>query len=303
MPQDASFIFNNNQPVVNQNFQQTDQVSSTLGSASTPAINLPNPASSPLPSQGSTAINPNPAGLTNTKPQTLPDISSFTNTANSPDLTLSPTDNAVDLQNPAPLNPLPDANEPVTVNNSLAAPVGSASQPTVATPVDTPNPDFRAMAENIVTNTQIELQSPINTIPTVLNSSPIFSPTPAPNLTIPTDSNLQSTNQNTNTNSDTSTTPVKLPDPMLQSDPFIQEIHDQDVKVERDALEVLIASNRIDPELKEHLKIELLKFKDLENDITPIGQDINSIAAEVMAPEPATPVVNPIQAIPPQPPM
>jgi len=166
-----------------------------------------------------------------------------------------------------------------------------------------PNPDFRAMAENIVTNPQAELQNPVNTMPTVLNSNPVSSPASASNQAIPTDTDLQSINQSIDTNPSISTAPNKLSDPMLKSDPFIQEIHDQDVKVERDALEVLIASNRIDPELKEHLKIELLKFKDLENDITPIGQDINSIAAEVMAPEPATPVVNPIQAIPPQPPM
>jgi len=360
MPQDGTFVFNSKQGAVSQQPAAAPvpmplDPKAQMASQSSPTVNTSDPGVNPFPddptqalpnisSYSTHSLNPQ-ASAKNVAVQSVNDTS-FIPAAPAP--APAPTIAPIPVNGDLNLGTLPISQTPVPVP---AAPVTESTQSEVA------QPDFRALAEEIVVENNapsispaapaavispvsaaipvvtgddtLQSESPEIQLPqtqasevsmaSVPNPIDIIPPEPlppAPKPIIapdPTALNNSVKPQNpipTPPMSNSAPTPAvavtvpsTLPEPQLESDPFIQEVHEQDVKVEQEALETLIASNRIDPEIKEHLKIELLKYKDMESDIAPLGQDINTLAAEVMAPEPATPITNPVQAIPPQPPM
>ncbi len=304
MSQDTAFTFNNNQGATVQDI--------TIPPVTTPVPNTPLP-SAPVGSNQPVissvmAPPPPPQTIMTGTNQGLPSISTFDSFDPSskipvdvPATVVSEPQNTVEPETTV----LPSSNQSMTspvnipILNAVPTVPTTPTQPTSDTNTTaTATPDFRALAEEIVSHTPEppNIQTQDSSIPPEINAlpqTPLASPATTPVVDPPTQTPPP--------------LPSTAPEPQLEADPFIQEVHEQDVKVERDALETLISSSRIDPELKEHLKIELLKFKEIENDTIPLGQDINTIAAEVMAPEASvesqTPNTNPIQTLPPEIPM
>jgi len=294
MSQDNSFVLNNKQPAQTQNIGTQNPAVPVTTASQTSNV----PSSNPLtvtddknyPS--SNRVNNLQSDITS-----LPNISTFsepdTNTTTNLTQTDLPTEKAETDQ---VTTTIPEQNTSLPNEDLGALETTPLSVPNP--PANNTTPDFRALAEEIMadqSSTNQSNQDQLIQVSAQNNNQDNTQPTQDPvNINAPSQPMLQPQDPVINNITD---------EPKLISDPFVQQIHEKDVDEEREALEILINSSRIDPELKEHLKIELLKFKNMETDLAPINQNINNINAEATTPEPETPIVNPIQETPPQQPM
>jgi len=295
MSQDNSFVFNSKQPAQAQNIgTQTPAVpvATVNQTSNVPSSNPPTvPNDKNYPIINNQVNNPQP-DITS-----LPNITTFSEPDTNTTTDLIQTDlSAEKAVTDQATTTMPEQNTPFPNEDldALETPPLSVPNP----PANNTAPDFRALAEEIMTDqssTNQSNQGQLTQIGAQNNNQDNTQPTQDPiNINALSQAMLQPQGPVINNITD---------EPKLISDPFVQQIHEKDVDEEREALEILINSNRIDPELKEHLKIELLKFKSMETDLAPINQNVNNISAEATTPEPETPIVNPIQETPPQQPM
>lgn len=293
-----SFVFSNKQtgqiPTTSTNTNSMDQtnINPTLNSSS---------YNNPTSTNDNSTVSSNASDSVQVQENSLPKISTFSdpqdNLGSLAIDSLSAIQSNLDNATPSPTDQEVETNINLNITNpnlDSVTPIQTVN-PQPDTTTNNAIPDFRSLAEEIMAEQSSTKQSdypqPVTEITqTLQGNNDQTNPANSPSMQQQTQA-YQPNNE------------VKNEEPKLTPDPFVQPIKEKDVEEEREALEILINSSRIDPELKDHLKIELLKFKNMETDLAPINQNVNNINTENMTPEPATPIVNPVQEIPPQPPM